>query len=42
MKKIMMIGAREDEKQFADKWAKENNVEVGLTNEVLNEELITC
>lgn len=38
MKKIMMIGAREDEKQFADKWAKENNVEVGLTNEVLNEE----
>ncbi|RGI32453.1 D-2-hydroxyacid dehydrogenase [Melissococcus sp. OM08-11BH] len=33
-----MIGAREDEKQFADKWAKENNVEVGLTNEVLNEE----
>ncbi|UUV99716.1 D-2-hydroxyacid dehydrogenase [Vagococcus luciliae] len=38
MKKIMMMGAREDEKQFADKWAKENNVEVVLTNEVLNEE----
>ncbi|MGX7023907.1 D-2-hydroxyacid dehydrogenase [Vagococcus hydrophili] len=36
MKKIIMMGAREDEKTFALEWGKKNNIDVTVTTEVLN------
>lgn len=37
MLKILMMGARKDEKAFAEEWAQANNVEVTVSNEVLND-----
>ena len=34
--KIIMMGSREDEAFFAEEWAKENNVDLTITNDVLN------
>lgn len=36
MKRILMMGAREDEKAFAKQWAKDNNVEVEVSYDVLS------
>lgn len=38
MKKIIMMGSREDEAFFAEEWAKENNVDLTITNNILNNE----
>ncbi|MDZ5584718.1 D-2-hydroxyacid dehydrogenase [Enterococcus cecorum] len=37
MKKILMMGVREDEKYFARKWAEEHNVIVHFSNQILDE-----
>lgn len=37
MVKILMMGAREDEKVFATEWAKKNNVTLKITSAVLSE-----
>ena len=38
MLKILMMGAREDEKAFAEQWASNNNVEVTVSQEILNDD----
>lgn len=37
MKKILMMGVREDEKYFARKWAEEHSVIVHFSNQILDE-----
>ena len=34
--KLLMMGAREDERVFAEKWAKENNIDLEITNDFLS------
>lgn len=38
MNKILMMGAREDEKEFALRWAEKNKASVTVTDEILSEE----
>ncbi|MDF0479178.1 D-2-hydroxyacid dehydrogenase [Vagococcus sp. PNs007] len=34
--KLLMMGAREDERVFAEKWAKENKIDLEITNDFLS------
>ncbi|MGY3779208.1 D-2-hydroxyacid dehydrogenase [Isobaculum melis] len=36
MKKIIMMGAREDEKAFAEQWAKDHKIDLTISSEVLD------
>ena len=38
MTKIIMMGAREDERAFSEEWAKKNNIDLTITDEILNED----
>ncbi|MBE9389124.1 D-2-hydroxyacid dehydrogenase [Vagococcus salmoninarum] len=38
--KLLMMGARDDERIFAEKWAQENNVELEITSDFLNAETL--